>query len=62
MKYSFSQDWDNGQSFQTKNRIWYTMFSSVVQYIMPLAVIIVLYYKIYIYLKVNKKMDILFLL
>ena len=32
------------------------MFSCVFQYIMPLAVIIVLYYKIYIYLKVTKKM------
>ena len=51
----YLQDWDNGNSFHTEHRIWYTLFSSVVQYIMPLAVIIILYYKIYIYLKVTNR-------
>ena len=46
------QDWDDGASFRTQHRIWYTLLSSAVQYVGPLAVIIVLYYKIYIYLKV----------
>ena len=48
---SLFQDWDDGNSFSTKHRIWYTLLASAVQYVMPLAVIIVLYYKIYIYLK-----------
>ena len=46
------QDWADGASFRIQHRIWYTLLSSAVQYVMPIAVIIVLYYKIYVYLKV----------
>ena len=46
------QDWADGASFRIQHRIWYTLLSSAVQYVMPLAIIILLYYKIYIYLKV----------
>ena len=48
----FLQDWADGASFRIQHRIWYTLLSSVVQYVGPLAVIVLLYYKIYIYLKV----------
>ena len=52
----FCQDWNDGASFHTHHRIWYTLSSSAVQYVTPLAVIIILYYKIYIYLNVSIKM------
>ncbi|XP_023320933.1 neuropeptide Y receptor type 6 [Eurytemora carolleeae] len=48
------QDWRVGEQFNVSDRIWFTLFSTLLQFIIPLVVISTCYCRISIYLQANR--------